>query len=105
MDGPIDAREAGERLRAARDDRGLSQTDAAARLGVARPRLAEWEAGRHVPDWPKLVWMVATLGYDPAILIPELFNRPTTGRRPRLRRPVPPAHGGPLGTPPPPGPS
>lgn len=42
--------EFGARLRARRDDLGITQTDLAHRLGVARPTLANFEAGRRSPD-------------------------------------------------------
>ena len=39
----------GERIRAARRKRGLSQADLAQRLGVSQPAVANWESGAHDP--------------------------------------------------------
>lgn len=39
----------GDRLRKVRRERGLSQTDAAAALGVKTPQIASWETGANTP--------------------------------------------------------
>jgi transcriptional regulator with XRE-family HTH domain len=39
-------REAGERIRVARRERGLTQEDLAASVGVSRSAVAQWETGR-----------------------------------------------------------
>jgi transcriptional regulator with XRE-family HTH domain len=42
--------EFGERIRRRRDDLGIKQTELARQLGIARPTLANFEAGRRSPD-------------------------------------------------------
>ncbi len=68
----IDKAECGRRIRAAREATGLSQGEAAARLGVKQGSYAQYELGRRVPSWIALWELVDGLGLDPAILFPEL---------------------------------
>jgi transcriptional regulator with XRE-family HTH domain len=42
----LNMREAGERIRAARRDRGWTQDDLAQNVGVSRSAVAQWETGR-----------------------------------------------------------
>lgn len=72
---PLDRFEAGRRLRAAREAKGLSQVEAARILGVAPPKLSEWERGRRVFDWTRLVAYVDALGLDWRIVLPEATSR------------------------------
>jgi transcriptional regulator with XRE-family HTH domain len=69
-------KEAGARLRAAREAMGLTQTEAADRADIPQSRLSEWERGDRIPSWPTLAKIAATLKLDPAILLPELFLGP-----------------------------
>lgn len=75
----------GTRLAAARYAVGLTQRDAAARLGVSQARIAEYETGRKVPQLMHLFDMVETLGLDGSILfrpLPDLRDLETPpGRR------------------------
>lgn len=75
----IDATEAGRRLRAAREATGISQSEAGRRLGVPHARVGEYEAGRKVMAWTRLVWYVETLGLDWRLVLPEATAR--RGRR------------------------
>jgi transcriptional regulator with XRE-family HTH domain len=43
-------RQVGRNIRAAREDAGLSQRELAELIGVARTRIADYEAGRHEPN-------------------------------------------------------
>jgi transcriptional regulator with XRE-family HTH domain len=75
--------ELAERIRAARLAVGITQYDAAQRLGLPRARIAEWESRRVVPKISALVQLVTVLGYSPRILLPELFEpRPLIPRTP-----------------------
>lgn len=67
----LDRSECGRRIRAARQAAGLSQGEAAERLGVKRPSYAQYELGRRVPSWIILYEFIQTLDLDPAILLPE----------------------------------
>jgi transcriptional regulator with XRE-family HTH domain len=67
----IDEEECGRRLRAAREEAGLTQTEAAARLGWAIPSYTQYERGKRVPSWVTLAKMVEALGLDPETLFPE----------------------------------
>lgn len=53
-------------LKAARVNAGLSQTDAAKRIGVAASTLRNWEAGKTFPAQPKIEKMCEIYGisYD-----------------------------------------
>jgi transcriptional regulator with XRE-family HTH domain len=61
------------RLQQARIARGLTQAEAAARLGTPQPRIAEYESGFRTPPVLRLIEIITTLEYDPAIIFPEFF--------------------------------
>lgn len=54
----------GSRIKAARQERGLSQAALAARLGVTRPAVTQWEGGRIEPDSENLRNLAAALDVD-----------------------------------------
>ena len=60
------------RLRRARENAGLSQAGAAHLLGVAPPRVAEYESGVRIPPTMRLIEMIRTLGLDPDDLFGHL---------------------------------
>lgn len=67
----------GARLRAARTALGLTQQQVADQLGVDRSYVVRMETGRVLESWPTWLAMVTRLGYDPALVAPELVvNRP-----------------------------
>ena len=45
----------GRWLAGVRDGLGLTQEEAASRVGVTRPQYGRWETGRNRPDWENLV--------------------------------------------------
>jgi len=71
---PMTRAEFGRRFKAAREARGLSQAQAAARVGVPQPRIAEYESGFRVPPVPRLLELIEVLELDPAVLFPEFFG-------------------------------
>lgn len=50
MHEPETKKEFGQRLRAARDQCGLTQEEASSRLGITKAALSAWEVGRNIPD-------------------------------------------------------
>src|SRR5665213_3337273 len=54
-----------EHLRKRRLELGMSQREAAKRLGVSPGSLCSWESGRKIPGLSKRVSVRAFLGYDP----------------------------------------
>lgn len=58
------------------DRAGVSKGEAARRLGIPRPRVAEWCRGKWMPSAARLLWIVATLRLDPAIVAPEWTGLP-----------------------------
>lgn len=56
------ARRVGQRLRALRKARGLTQREMARRLGLAPPNYARTEAGQHVPSVTLIVRIAGELG-------------------------------------------
>jgi transcriptional regulator with XRE-family HTH domain len=64
--------EFGQRLRSAREKTGLSQAEAARRIGVARERVTEWENGVRIPRVLQLAGVIESLGLDPR----DLFGGP-----------------------------
>jgi len=60
----------GARLRAARQAAGLTQVEAAARIGVGRPSLTMWELGHHDVTYSRLTRLMAAYGADPTALFP-----------------------------------
>lgn len=65
----------GGRILAARTDRGWSQADLAARLGVARARVSAVERGVEVPSLEWLGRVATALGVPPSALDPRLADR------------------------------
>ena len=59
----------GETLRRLRGEKGLSQQQLADRLHVERSSVANWEAGRRVPNATMFSQIVKALGADAAILL------------------------------------
>ncbi|MEM7577275.1 MAG: helix-turn-helix transcriptional regulator [Planctomycetota bacterium] len=64
-DYPSDPKTTGEHLKAARLDRGLTQREVAALLGVSKPTLGNWETGFCVPAVRALPAIVSFLGFNP----------------------------------------
>ena len=64
----------GERIRAAREARQMTQADAAAAYGCSRPRWAEIEAGRFPPQVETLRRAARVVGLSLA----DLFARGTS---------------------------
>lgn len=71
----------GERLRAARLARGLSQEQLAARSGVAQPNISVFERGRSYPKPPTLLALSRALDLLPADLLVPLHGPPSLARR------------------------
>ncbi|MDR3472607.1 MAG: helix-turn-helix domain-containing protein [Devosia sp.] len=68
----------GDHVRERRRSRGLTQTEAAAEIGVCRDALARWELRPIVPDVHVMPAVIAFLGYNPlppARSFPELLLR------------------------------
>ncbi len=58
----------GDRLRAARLDTGLTQQEAASRLGLRQPTLSRFESGRLVPTLRQFLRLAELYGVSPASL-------------------------------------
>jgi transcriptional regulator with XRE-family HTH domain len=71
LDGELNPVTFGDRLRRAREAAGWSQKAAAERLGVAKARISEYEAGRRSPRATLVLLMIERLGLDPGIVLPE----------------------------------
>jgi len=67
---------AGARIKAARLQKGMSQTELAERLGVSQPAVAHWESGAHAPRFALLPRIAAILE------IPREEIAPKRGRKP-----------------------
>jgi transcriptional regulator with XRE-family HTH domain len=73
------AQRIGRRLKAEREHSGMTQREAAERLGVHQPAVADWEAGRKVPPLVRLYEIIDILGLDEArILLRPESERNTT---------------------------
>lgn len=59
----------GETLRCLRMEKGLSQQQLADRLHVERSSVANWEAGRRMPDAAMISQLASALGIDSAALL------------------------------------
>jgi transcriptional regulator with XRE-family HTH domain len=62
-----------ERIRAERVRLGITQTQAADRLGIRRGTYAQLETTAN-PQASTLIGLVRELGMDPGALVPELFK-------------------------------
>ncbi len=70
------------RLRQARQDAGLSQVDAAARLGCRQTFISKIECGGRRIDVAELVIILRAYGLDPASFLNDL-SRPAPKPKPR----------------------
>jgi ribosome-binding protein aMBF1 (putative translation factor) len=62
----------GKRLKAARLAAGYATQAAAAKaLGVKQPLISQYEAGERIPPITRLIEIVAALGLNPRLLVPE----------------------------------
>jgi transcriptional regulator with XRE-family HTH domain len=61
----------GQRIRAAREARGLTQSDLAAALGRTPTSVSYWEGGQRSPGLDDLVEIARVLGVEPATLLPS----------------------------------
>jgi transcriptional regulator with XRE-family HTH domain len=61
----------GRRIRAAREARGLTQSDLAAALGRTPTSVSYWEGGQRSPGLDDLVELARVLGVEPATLLPS----------------------------------
>lgn len=59
----------GETLRRLRTEKGLSQQQLAVRLHMERPSVANWEAGRRMPDAATFYQIAEALGVDSSALL------------------------------------
>lgn len=59
----------GETLRRLRTEKGLSQQQLAVRLHMERPSVANWEAGRRMPDAAKVYQIAEALSVDSSALL------------------------------------
>lgn len=75
---PISDIEFGDRLRRARKATGLSQGEAAELLKIKPARLSEWENGRKVPSFTRVLEVAEKLRLDPRTLVPEWFAEKST---------------------------
>lgn len=62
------SRELGAALRRARQDRGLSQAELAARAGVGRPWLSEVESGKRTAEVGRVLLVVSALDLAVALV-------------------------------------
>jgi transcriptional regulator with XRE-family HTH domain len=65
---PKPSREVGERIEAARLDRGLTRARLAENVGVRVTQVADWEAGRSTPSTDRLVLVAKALSVPPSWL-------------------------------------
>ena len=61
----------GETLRRLRTEKGLSQQQLAVRLHMERPSVANWEAGRRMPDVATVYQIAEALGVDSSALLSD----------------------------------
>jgi transcriptional regulator with XRE-family HTH domain len=72
--GEITRAEAARRLSAARVAAGWTSLYSAARsINLPVTMLQDYEKGRAIPQWPKLLRIARDLHLDPEILFPELY--------------------------------
>lgn len=55
----------GQELKRRREAAGLSQLEAAARVGVSQPTWSKWESGTHAPRGKRVDAIDAVLGANP----------------------------------------
>lgn len=67
---------AGARIKAARLQKGLSQTELAERLGVSQPAVAHWESGAHAPRFALLPRIAAILEISREEIAPKRGRKP-----------------------------
>jgi transcriptional regulator with XRE-family HTH domain len=65
------------RFKAARIATGMTQQEAADRLGCVQPYIAKLETGVVVPRVDRLTEIMATLGLEAATIFPEFFQAGT----------------------------
>lgn len=53
---------------------GLTQAEAADRMGVTQGRISEWEAGRYVPSTRSCVRLASVLGVDAGTIIAAVMG-------------------------------
>lgn len=84
----------GEKIKALRAEKGLSQEELAARLAVVRQTVSKWEKGLSNPDSDMLVRIAEVLGVTVGELLsesadvyspPKYFSAPTEQKRPSLK--------------------
>ncbi|MGA7313798.1 MAG: helix-turn-helix transcriptional regulator, partial [Silvibacterium sp.] len=71
---PITRQELGNRLRQLRDNRGYTQEDVAAVLGISRSAVVQLEAGNRNLDSVELMALANEFGFDPKQLFEEKFD-------------------------------
>lgn len=80
---PVSLHEFGELLRGFRERAGLTQGAAADEIGVSRPTVVQWEAGRYLPAPENAARLDQLLGAGT-----EISNAANAVRRPQRPRPV-----------------
>jgi transcriptional regulator with XRE-family HTH domain len=65
----------GDRLRKAREHAGLMQAELAAKIGISRASIINYETGRHIPSRPVLLSWALSCGVD----LGWLAGEPPTG--------------------------
>jgi transcriptional regulator with XRE-family HTH domain len=73
----------GERLKALREERGLSQNELAAKAGVHRFTVSKLERGTQEPAWPVVLAFCNAMGCEPNDFLPRLtgaHRMPQDGR-------------------------
>src|SRR6202161_4751466 len=71
---PITKQELGNRLRLLRENRGYTQEDVAAVLGISRSAVVQLEAGNRNLDSVELMTLANEFGFDPKQLFDEKFD-------------------------------
>lgn len=74
--GRLTRAEGGRRIKEARKAAGMTQGQAAAKMGMKQPSFAQYELGRRDPSILQVFKMIEVLGLDPAILFPEFRPKP-----------------------------
>ena len=72
--------ELGARIKAARKAAGLTQVEAAKRLKISQQSYSDRKRTTKLP-YGMAVEMIRVLGYDPAILCPEILSSRDGGKR------------------------